>query len=135
MPPLPWKEEYQINVRVIDAQHRRLAALVGEVHDHVAAGRPAETVGEVLDELVRFTRLHFATEEELMLKYGFPHYAEHRAEHKGLLHQLETLRAAQRGSTPVGFGDEGDIGGDWVLQHLLDLDAELGVFLNERGVF
>jgi hemerythrin len=135
MPPLPWKQEYRINVDVIDAQHRRLAALVHEVHDHVASGFPPDAVGEKLDELLRFTRLHFATEEELMLKYGFPRYSEHCSEHKGLLRQLETLLAAQRGRVPLGFGRDDDIGGDWVLQHLLEQDTELGAFLNERGVY
>jgi hemerythrin-like metal-binding protein len=133
MPALPWSQEYRINVEVLDAQHRRLATLVERMSEQLAADRTTDAAEETLSELLRVTRLHFATEEELMLKYGFPGYAEHRAEHKRLLFELETLLAAVADSQD---GDaKRDVDEHWVLQHLLSQDAELGAFLNDRGIY
>jgi hemerythrin len=135
MPALPWSQDCRINVEVLDAQHRRLATLVGQLSEELAANHETDAAEETLTELLRVTRLHFATEEELMLKYGFPGYAEHRAEHKSLLLELEALLAVERAAREPGGDASTDIAEHWVVQHLLSQDAELGAFLNHRGIY
>jgi hemerythrin len=135
MPALPWSQECRINVQVLDAQHRRLAMLVGQLAEQLAANNVTDAAEETLTELLRVTRLHFATEEELMLKYGFPGYAEHRAEHKSLLLELERLLAVERAAPDPESDATTDIAEHWVVQHLLSQDAELGAFLNHRGIY
>jgi len=135
MPALPWSQECRINVEVLDAQHRRLATLVGQLSEQLTADNVTDAAEETLTELLRVTRLHFATEEELMLKYGFPGYAAHRSEHKSLLLELEALLALGRAARERGSDASTDIAGHWVVQHLLSQDAELGAFLNHRGIY
>jgi len=135
MAALPWSEEYRVNVAVIDEQHRRLAELVSRLHETLDSRSPGDDVFAVLNELIGFTRLHFATEEELMLKYDYPQYAAHRAAHKALLGRLQALLTSLRDRLPVGFQPGNDINDDWVTKHLLESDVQLGKFLNEKGVF
>ena len=135
MPALPWSQECRINVEVLDAQHRRLATLVGQLSEQLTADNVTDAAEETLTELLRVTRLHFATEEELMLKYGFPGYAAHRSEHKSLLLEWEALLALGRAARERGSDASTDIAGHWVVQHLLSQDAELGAFLNHRGIY
>ena len=135
MAALPWRDDYNINVAVIDKQHRRLADLVNQLHEALQSDLSAAASRERLHELIAFARLHFATEEELMLKYEYPGYAAHLAEHKLLLAQLQTLAAAIDDNSNVGFRSDADISEDWVSKHLLDRDVELGRYLNSRGVF
>jgi hemerythrin-like metal-binding protein len=135
MAALPWKDEYNINVAVIDKQHRRLADLVSQLHQALRSDPSAAASRERLHELIGFARLHFATEEELMLKYEYPDYRAHLAEHKLLLAQLQTLAAAIDENSGVGFRSDADIADDWVSKHLLERDMELGRFLNDCGVF
>jgi hemerythrin len=135
MAALIWKDEYLVNVSVMDKQHRRLAELVGRLHETAESDSAGEDLFIALNELVGFTRLHFATEEELMLKYDFPGYAEHRTAHKELLAGLQALLTTVRDKVSVGFDPGGDINDDWVARHLLERDRDLGKYLNSRGVF
>ena len=89
MAALPWDEKYNVNVAVMDSQHRRLAELVHRLQVALSSGQPLEEIRGTMSELVAFTRLHFATEEELMLKYKYPDYPAHVAEHKLVLGQMK----------------------------------------------
>lgn len=135
MTALPWRDEYTVNVAVIDAQHRRLAEFADRLHRILAEPPPNKELKHAVDELVGFTRLHFATEEELMIKYEYPDYAAHRTAHAQLLRQLDALAARIAEGGTVRAGDETDAGDDWVFNHLLEKDVPLGKFLNGKGVY
>ena len=134
MAALPWKNEYIINVAVIDDQHQRLAELVSRSQKTFESNGCGNELRIELQELLVFLRLHFATEEELMLKYDYPDYLAHRFEHKMVLRQLQSLldRVVDRAGVP--FEGEVCLSDDWVTQHLLRSDVPLGRFLNSRGI-
>ena len=136
MPALPWKDEYNINVAVIDKQHRRLSELAGRVHEVLESNpQGGQEIRQIVDDLLSFTRLHFTTEEELMLKYDYPGYEAHRAAHKQVLYRLGTLAELSEQPMRLATRIDPDASDDWVTSHLLDKDAQLGKFLNEKGVF
>jgi hemerythrin len=122
-------------VAKIDDQHRTLAELAGRLHEALGSQQPVKQVLAALNELTSYTRMHFATEEDLMVEYGYPDYAAHRAAHREVLTQLQALSAHLRERISVRFDARGDIDDDWVTRHLLERDVELGRFLNSRGVF
>ncbi len=136
MPALPWKDEYLINVAVIDEQHKRLAELSGRVHEILESNpQGGQEIRHMVDELIDFTRLHFATEEDLMRKYQYPGYEAHRAAHKQVLYRLGTLAELSEQPMRLATRIDPDASDDWVTSHLLEKDAHLGEFLNEKGVF
>lgn len=135
MAALPWKDEYNVNVAAMDRQHRRLADLVDQLHTAFHSNQTGKEIRETLSELIAFARLHFATEEELMLKYAYPDYPAHQAEHKLVLGQMNKLADYLKENSAISFDAEADESEDWVTKHLLERDAPLGKFLNEKGVF
>lgn len=135
MTALPWKDEYNINVAVIDQQHHQLADLVSQLHDVIRSHQDPNEIRRVLGELIEFTRLHFATEEELMREHAYPNYTAHQSEHKLLLGQLNALAASLSEETAVAFNPDADLANDWVTKHLLERDVALGKYLNEKGLF
>lgn len=135
MAALPWKDEYNVNVGVMDTQHRRMADLVNELHTAFRSKRTGKEIRATLSELIAFTRLHFATEEELMLKYSYPGYPAHQAAHKLVLGQMNKLADYLEKNSAISFDTEADESEDWVTKHLLERDAPLGKFLNEKGIF
>lgn len=136
MPALPWKEEYNINVAVIDEQHRHLAELAGRVHEVLATNpEGGPEIRQLVDELINFTRTHFTTEEQLMLKHEYPEYEAHRTAHQQVLYRLGTLAKLSDQPMPLATRIDPDATDDWVTSHLLEKDMQLGKFLNEKGVF
>ena len=135
MTALPWKEDYRINVAVIDEQHRKLAELVSGFYELLASKPDVRQLKHILDELIGFARLHFATEEELMIKYEYPDYGSHSAAHRNVLNQLGALAERLEDGLRTHSRPAPSISDDWVTNHLLEKDKPLGRFLNGKGVF
>lgn len=50
-------------------------------------------LGKVLNELIDYTKTHFADEEQLMEEHGYPDYEKHKETHAELIEKLLELRA------------------------------------------
>ena len=129
-----WNDEYMMDVQEIDVQHRKLIALVNVLHEVMKSGKGGEALGRALTELIKFTKIHFATEEAYMGEYGYPNYAVHKEEHEKLLKDLaEFEHGFYQGESLLSFAIALDLKG-WAMRHISTLDKELGVFLNSKGV-
>ena len=84
MPLLTWNDTYSVNAPAMDAQHKHLIKLLNDLHDGMIRRAGNEVLRPVLDELIKYTRAHFADEERAMELAGYPHLAQHKAEHKAL---------------------------------------------------
>lgn len=59
-----WDDSLTTGVPSIDAQHRRLIGILGNVLDAMEHGRSRAEIGRVLEELDRYTAAHFSHEED-----------------------------------------------------------------------
>jgi hemerythrin len=124
-----------VGVRALDDQHGILMDTMNELRQAVVRGAGREQVSEVLDRLIEFTRMHFATEERLLEQTGFPALAAHRVEHQRVLAQiLEAAHRAQHGEE-VHMHSLLIFLRDWYVTHIGSLDQEYGPWLNDRGVY
>jgi hemerythrin len=118
----------------MDDQHGILMDAMNELRLALVRGAGREEVSEILDRLIEFTRMHFWSEEQLLVQTGFPGLSEHRAEHQTMLAQM--LRSAHR----VQYGEGVEMRPflnflrDWFIEHIEGMDHEYGVWFNERGV-
>lgn len=134
MSVLTWNHSSTVGVRAMDDQHGILMDTMNELRLAVVRGAPREAVGEVLDRLIEFTRMHFWSEEQLMEQQGFPGLAEHRADHQRILAQiLQSTHRAQHGEKMqmrplLCFLRES------FAEHIDGMDCEYGPWMNERGV-
>jgi hemerythrin len=118
----------------MDDQHGILMDAMNELRLAVVRGGGREQVSELLDRLIEFTRMHFASEERLMEQSGFPGVTEHRAQHQSLLAQM--LYSAHR----IQYGEGVEIGSflcflrDWFTDHVEGLDQQYGPWLNQHGI-
>ncbi len=103
MPFAEWTKEFSVGVEEIDDDHKRLLALVNDLHDAVEAGAAWNVLDNVLDGLTLYVTYHFAHEETLFTRTDYPGYERHRRQHQALTitvheiqqdfqdHALETL--------------------------------------------
>ena len=134
MAVLTWNHACPVGVRAMDDQHGILMDTMNELRLAVVRGLGREQVGEVLDRLIEFTRMHFSSEERLMEQYLFPGRAEHRAEHQHILAQI--LQSSHR----VQHGEQMQMRPllcflrEAYAEHIEGMDREYGPWLNDRGV-
>lgn len=120
-----WGEEYSVNNREIDAQHRRLFVIVNELHKSILAKKSREEIGNILNRLAAHTQSHFAAEERLMQVCGYSDYESHKEEHERLLHQVGELESEFRKEAEgMAPGILALLIKDWLLRHILNMDKD-----------
>jgi len=127
-------ETHGVGIAEIDLQHRRLVEIINQIDAALDAGADAATLRELLDVLIQFTEFHFFTEEHYMRRHGFPDEATHREGHHHLVDQLLALRAEFANTAKNATRSTIGFLGDWLLDHIVNTDKELGAFLQVQGV-
>jgi len=88
-----WGSDLVVGEREMDVEHELQVGLVRALDRALGVGSREES-GRVLEQLLDYTRVHFAAEELLMRLHAYPGFQEHELEHSRLLDQLNELRAA-----------------------------------------
>jgi len=121
-----WSDRLACGIKVIDDQHRGLVALVNEIFNHVTGDeiQESEYFHKVIQETVNYVKLHFATEEKIMLAAKMPEYARHKKAHNrfiltilDFIHYYETGRKRNLHA----FGKYLK---DWILSHIALMDKQ-----------
>jgi hemerythrin len=124
-----WTDKYSVGIQQIDDQHKRLVELVNDLYEAMTAGRGSEVLGTVFNNLLVYTRTHFAEEETLMQQCGFPGFSEHKQLHERLTQQVidlgEQFRDGRNSLTvPVATFLK-----DWLVKHIQGTDKKYVPFL------
>lgn len=120
-----WKSEYKLGHPLIDKQHQRLFELAGELHTAMLSGQGRQKLQATLDELVAYTKNHFATEEQLMQKFNYPDYAAHKREHDELTGKVVEF---QKGFQSTNFASTLKVMEflkDWLAHHIGETDRKV----------
>jgi len=129
-----WDDSQGINVRDLDGQHRMLATLIRDLHDVMRYARSPETISGVFDEVVEYTKYHFAAEERLMRDTDFPGYLLHKAIHDNMKSRLVELRDRfERGGRPAISVAVFQFLRDWLVSHIEVDDQEIAEHLLNGG--
>ncbi|MFZ3265325.1 MAG: bacteriohemerythrin [Terriglobales bacterium] len=131
---LQWNESYSVQVTSLDQQHQTLFRTINELHEALRAGHAKDLVGKVLQRLIDYTASHFAAEEAILERNGYPGLAAHRAAHKALVSQvLKFQKDFEAGNGGIAVEIMTFLQ-KWLREHIQDTDKKYGPFLNEKGI-
>jgi hemerythrin-like metal-binding protein len=131
---LTWKHDCTVGVRAMDDQHGILMDAMNELRLAVVRGAGREQLSELLDQLIEFARMHFASEEQLMAQSCFPGLEQHRAAHQSMMAQaLQQAHRLQYGER-LNMSRLTDFLRSIFLEHIEGIDQQYGPWLNERGI-
>ncbi|GHV94303.1 hemerythrin [Spirochaetia bacterium] len=121
-----WSSTFSVGIKLIDDQHKGLLDLVNDLFNH-STGDVAEERAyfqKVIQAAVNYVKVHFATEEKIMIATKYPGYAEHKRAHDTfVLTVVDNIRDFEAGkkftlSTFTKFLKE------WVLTHIAIMDKQ-----------
>jgi hemerythrin-like metal-binding protein len=119
----------------MDDQHGILMDTMNELRLAMMRGIVRDSVNEILERLVDFTRMHFASEERLLERFGYPDLQKHREHHARLLIKVqESAQRAQRSDAPK-MRPLFEFLQVWYEEHFEIHDRNYGHWLNKRGVY
>jgi len=130
---IKWSNTFACGVRVIDDQHKGLVRMVNELFNHITGNEKEELeyFNKIINEAVNYVKVHFATEEKLMIATSFSGYAEHKRAHESFILNVvynvkeyqETKRTSLHAFT--NFLKE------WVLSHVALMDKQYFDYFNK----
>jgi hemerythrin-like metal-binding protein len=131
---LTWSPSLAIGVLEIDDQHRTLFERAGRFAAAVEAHERNTRLEELFAFLAGYALEHFASEESLMRRVGYPGLEQHQAEHRAFKQRLGSLVPqwdSEGDSTAMvlallGFLDA------WLTEHVRGSDQRLGVFIRTQ---
>ena len=91
MQKFDWSTAFEVGVKAIDDDHRRLFALAREVVRAIEIENH-DLCRAKIEEFIDAAELHFATEEALLVRVDFPAAEKHKTYHRSLLAGARALK-------------------------------------------
>lgn len=135
MPYMEWNDTLSVGVTSVDAQHKKLVAMLNELFDAMSSERGQEVVIKTLDGLINYTVTHFAYEEQLFARTGYPEAAAHKKQHDELTKKVIAIR--EKAKSGVGYAltfEVMEFLKAWLFKHILGSDKRFGPHLISHNI-
>ncbi len=129
-----WSEKLSTQIQSVDEQHKKLIALINELHDAMRAGQGKEVLGRTLNELVDYTVYHFKYEEDIMKRTGYSDGINHINEHKNLTNTAIELRDKYNQGIYSITIDTMNFLKDWLNNHIQQTDKKYTAHFIAKGI-
>ena len=129
----PWTPGYSVGIPQIDTQHKVLIQLINDLHAAMSAGHGKDALGKILDELVRYTEVHFTSEEGMLRQKRYSKLTEHHVVHQDLTRQVVELRDKYRANALALTVDVMYFLQRWLADHIMVHDQAYAKELREAG--
>ena len=121
-----WNDSYKLGIKQIDDQHKGLLGLVNDLLNHTAGNKEDEFVyfKEIIGQIVDYSKIHFVTEEKIMLATQFPGYSVHKMAHdKFILTVVQNVKDFEAGKRLVLINFSNYLK-NWILGHIAIVDVK-----------
>lgn len=132
---MEWTTAFSVGVAIFDDEHKKLIAIINQLHEAIDAGVDRQALQNVTDNLVEYTLMHFRHEEMYFDDWAYPFAAEHAAIHARLRQQVFDYRKQIQDRDSRALADELAVFlRDWLANHILVEDRKYGEFLCRKGL-
>ncbi|HOD11956.1 MAG TPA: bacteriohemerythrin [Candidatus Omnitrophota bacterium] len=129
-----WEPSFEVNIKIIDEQHKKLVETVNILYDSIVSGESSKVLFTIFERMVEYVTFHFETEEELMVRLSFPGFQEHKHEHEECTKKvLEFKHKFENGEKTISIELISFLV-DWIHHHLLCVDMKYAAFFKEKGI-
>jgi len=128
-----WSPTYSVGVKVIDDQHKGLLDLVNDLYNHVTGNEDEEReyFKNVIDQAIQYVKVHFGTEEKIMIYTHFPGYKEHKKAHDTfVLTIVDNVRNFMSGKR-LFLHDFTRFLKEWILTHIAIMDKQYFTYFQQ----
>jgi len=131
---IAWSETMSVGVTSFDNDHKQLIAAINIILSLSDKQAMDTIVGNTLDFLTHYTEFHFANEETLFAKYGYPSSTAHKKEHIRLTEQVKQYNKLHR-KGKVSHADLSKFLRGWLINHIMKEDMKYTDFFHNNGVY
>lgn len=129
-----WTESMSVGVEEFNNHHKKLIELINKLFDAMSEGQGKAVIGDILQELLKYTEYHFSAEEAKMKELGYPAYPGHQAEHQKFVEEATRLYRKYQGGDLFLSVDTLNFLKDWLNKHILQTDMAYKPFFTNKGI-
>jgi hemerythrin len=126
-----WDNSYLVNIPMIDKQHMKFFKIFDQLYSLSENEESYDQLYEIIDELDKYTHLHFQTEEALMRKAKTPDYDFHLLQHSIFRKKIEEFKIAYSYKNSVLHQQMINFMRKWFLIHISDVDGKYADSLHD----
>lgn len=124
MSPLEWNESLQLGVTEMDCEHKRLVGLVNQLENALQVGDTQEKLIKAFDDLVVYTRNHFASEDRFLQSTGCRDLAQRAQAHGAFMENVQAMHQAFHERREQVSPETVAYLKSWTLAHITEQDAK-----------
>jgi len=123
---ITWSSSYSLGIKLIDDQHKKILDFAYDLLNYSVKSEEEEReyFRDVIAELVDYIKIHFATEEGIMLATKFHGYCEHKRAHENfILSVVKSIKDYEAGNRHV-LTNFSNYTRKWILTHIAVMDLK-----------
>ena len=117
----------------MDNEHQRLIDIINNLYGAMRSGRSKGAIGSILDELIDYTKTHFAHEESLMQQSNYAGFDDQKRAHVALVNQVVEIQQKYHSGTAMGQ-EVMTFLKNWLINHIQGMDKNYGPVMNKKGI-
>lgn len=129
-----WNDRYSVLIEQMDDEHKMLFRITNKLGNKMLNGNASSNeLVKIIDELLKYTEMHFSNEENLLEKYNYNSkgIAIQKDQHKKFIQKVHDFKDAL-----VIHGQKPSIEvieflNNWLLNHIMKIDKNYGDELHE----
>lgn len=129
---IAWSDKFSVGFDHIDEEHKKLLAILNRLFDSMRLGKAGQVLASIVEELLDYTKTHFAHEEQFIRSKGYPRLNDHLKIHRNLEQQVQDIgqRLGQGGSLGV---ETLSFLKSWLVEHIMGCDQDYARFIKGQG--
>jgi hemerythrin len=125
-------KSFEMESEVLDRDHQHLLGQINHIIE-IIDGKQAGECALLAPDLVKFAKQHFAREEALLAKVGYPDVQKHVEHHRDLDHKMETILEL------ASMADSNQLAGEklksaltfFLMDDIIDADLDFKAFVKD----
>ena len=131
---LPWKEEYELGIEIIDLQHQEFVSALNDLYLAIKEDNVKERISKILEEINDYSEFHFKTEENYFDEFNYDGAAEHKAKHQEFRDRFAEIKEKYKNDEISMTFELTDFMENWLLEHLDGMDKKYVACFKEHGL-
>ncbi|MFW5799565.1 MAG: bacteriohemerythrin [Spirochaetota bacterium] len=138
-----WNEKYLTGIDLIDEQHKEMVNIFNKLYKAYYESDKNQVTNTFLKkifyELIDYMYIHFTTEENLLYRFNYPYFSEHKALHDEFKRELTKMYDEFRYSSE--YENKIVVTShlilyiyEWVEGHILKSDKKYSDYIREYGI-
>lgn len=121
---IKWDAKYEVKVKKIDRQHRKIVDILNELYDLQNSEADRGKIEKIFDELRDYISTHFRTEEAYLKEIGCDGYDQQKSEHTTFIDTICAYQKEYFKEKPLALINLFNYVWDWFANHILTVDKK-----------